>query len=564
MKSPMDLFSRLLLAIIFLVFLSSVFVQAQTFDWSVSGNSTRLDEILSITANTDGNIYAAGHTIAPSVSIDTLSGTDTTYILIDTIYTSDILLTAFTNSGDPIWQKTFTGKGNDRATHIVSGSEGNFFVTGIFSDTLMLDDVPLQTSGKFDSDVFTAMMNNEGNIQWVTQVGGNGNANSAGLATDAFGSAYLGFNFRDTINIHDLIVVPPDSYNFAVVKYDNNGALLWHQLGNNETGITLAAINTDLDGNTYAVGYFTGYMTFGGYYYESLDETDAFIAKIDSNGNVEWLKTMAYPGIQSLQSIATGINSELYVCGQTNEPLTVNNDTIEITGVNSAFVARFSTEDGSVQWITPVNGWGVSIARQLSVDADGNAWLAGNFSPTVFYQSDTLNSQGADDVLLAKLNPDGQILWIKTAGGVNSETVNTLAFDAGNQLFFAGAFDIQTNFDADTLTSLGEYDYFLTKIGTSVVTSVAGDFSETPIFNLQSAFRVFPNPANNLVSLALFNIEGPISISLFDLNGSVWKQETLNKSAEVCEIDVSGLPKGIYLIQVLTSTQQATSKLIVR
>ncbi len=555
---------RFLSVVIWLLFFSFLTVQAQTYDWTLSGSSNRFDEILCIASGIDGNIYASGQSIAPFVKIDTLVGTDTTIIQIDTLYSPDILLAAFTADGNLIWQQTLEGKGNDRATHIAATTEGNFFVAGSFSDTLSFGDTQLSTSSKFNSDIFTALFNSAGTKQWVAQIGGKGNAFSAGLSTDSDGNAFVGFNFSDTISIQsDLIVAAPAAANFAIVKYNNEGGVEWYRMGSNNSGITLTSLNTDAEGNTFAVGYFSGYISFGDIYIGSYDELDGFIAKINTSGIVEWLTTMPYLGNQSFHSVATGGNNELYVCGQTNEPIPLNNDTIPISGINSTFIVRYTKDNGTLQWITPINGQGVSFAQQVSVDADGNAWIAGSFSPSIFNNSDTLYSQGSEDILLAKVNPEGGLQWLHTAGSVYSEKANTLTFDSDNNLYFAGAFEVETVFVPDTLYSLGEYDYFLAKIGTSIVTHLPDNFLNPSVQTQELTLSVFPNPANNFATVVLPNTKESLQLTLCDLNGVVLTQTILNGQSPTFNLELSDLPHGLYLLHAATASQSKVIKLTV-
>ncbi len=86
---------------------------------------------------------------------------------------------------------------------------------------------------------------------------------------------------------------------------------------------------------------------------------------------------------------------------------------------------------------------------------------------------------------------------------------------------------------------------------------------ETPGFH---SMNVFPNPASQKANLSLFNENaGKITIRIVNINGIVLSSATENAGSGWFkkEIDLSGLPGGIYSIQVMTNKKTSTNKLVV-
>jgi hypothetical protein len=77
---------------------------------------------------------------------------------------------------------------------------------------------------------------------------------------------------------------------------------------------------------------------------------------------------------------------------------------------------------------------------------------------------------------------------------------------------------------------------------------------------------VYPNPANSVVNINLTNVNGKSDVSLLDVNmfdasGRVVLRKRV--SGETAQLDVSGLPKGIYIIKVMNGvTEISTTKII--
>ena len=81
--------------------------------------------------------------------------------------------------------------------------------------------------------------------------------------------------------------------------------------------------------------------------------------------------------------------------------------------------------------------------------------------------------------------------------------------------------------------------------------------------NDASAFAMYPNPADNLVTVSLSGTQTISAITVYDVLG----KKVLSKpaSGSTDNLDVSGLGSGMYFLEITTSTQEkATKKLVVK
>ena len=62
-----------------------------------------------------------------------------------------------------------------------------------------------------------------------------------------------------------------------------------------------------------------------------------------------------------------------------------------------------------------VSSYQVSI-RAVKSDPFGNKYIAGNFDVTATLKNTTLNGN-SKDIFISKLDPQGNPIWVKTAGG---------------------------------------------------------------------------------------------------------------------------------------------------
>ena len=96
---------------------------------------------------------------------------------------------------------------------------------------------------------------------------------------------------------------------------------------------------------------------------------------------------------------------------------------------------------------------GATQIGQMAVDAQGNRYVTGGFTGSIEYGDVIVESSGGYDVFIAKLSPEGALLWYQLAHG--SEEVEeefsldgglTLAVDDNGNVYIGGAFVKELHF----------------------------------------------------------------------------------------------------------------------
>ena len=117
-------------------------------------------------------------------------------------------------------------------------------------------------------------------------------------------------------------------------------------------------------------------------------------------------------------------------------------------------------------WACGAGGLGFSdYASSVAVDAAGNVYAAGYFgSNTITFGTTVLVNVAFEDLFIVKYDPNGNVLWARSAGGDYTEEVRTLAVDASGNLVVAGIFASSTlTFGTTTLVNAGNTDLFIAK-----------------------------------------------------------------------------------------------------
>jgi uncharacterized protein (TIGR03437 family) len=106
---------------------------------------------------------------------------------------------------------------------------------------------------------------------------------------------------------------------------------------------------------------------------------------------------------------------------------------------SDAFVAKIAP-NGDVLWATYLGGSDQDAAVALALDPQGNVYVAGNTSSIDFPVSTPhIGPAGQNSVFVTKFSPNGEMSYSATLGGEATNTAVALAVDAGQNAYVAGS-----------------------------------------------------------------------------------------------------------------------------
>lgn len=158
--------------------------------------------------------------------------------------------------------------------------------------------------------------------------------------------------------------------------------------------------------------------------------TEGYVARWSANGDVEWFIVLAGTGDDTLDGIALGPTGDLVVVGSVAQSATWKLGGVAgpapVNGPTDAVVARITAE-GDVVWVRTAGGSGVDAARAVDVDAAGNIAVGGTFTGPATFGAHTLTSVGTTDGFIARYAPAGGVWWARRVGSGQLEAVTGIA-----------------------------------------------------------------------------------------------------------------------------------------
>ncbi len=380
---------------------------------------------------------------------------------------------------------------------------------------------------------------------------GGGSGEGYSVSTDASGNVFITGDYTGPAIAFGTNTLTNSGSGSAIflTKYDANGNVLWAKGAGGISGDGAYSVCNDPSGNAFISGYFTSStIAFGTNTLSSIGSSGIFITKYNVSGVALWAKSPGGTGTNYATGTSADATGNVFITGNYSSPsLSFGTTTLTNTSGNSSlFIAKYDA-NGNVLWAKSSTGTNPDYSNSVSTDAGGNAFITGTFnSPTVAFGTNTLTNTGAGAaVFLVKYDPNGNVLWAKTAGGISSDEGRSVSSDASGNSFITGEFSSPNIiFGTYTLTNVGVSNLFITKydsngnvlwakgvggstndIGYSISTYSSGVYVTGSFNSPTIAF------GTNTLTPPLGSTD-PMFVALYDLNGNAICAEALSSGAD--------------------------------
>jgi len=525
---------------------------AQSWEWAKGGVGTANIEVHGIsnqgvTTDLFGNVYGIAFSeIGPPLFA--IIGTDT-------IHKGVVIVKHNSNNGNIIWVKNNFKNITTDCLSMVTDPSGNLYVTGQFYDTAILDSYILHAYGGTGYDLFLAKLDSSGNVLWAKSAGGTASDNSKSITIDPIGNIYITGGSTSHSIIFDTDTIYNNSNNISyIAKYNGiTGNVIWTKpiVADSpiisSTQVRSCNITVDKSSNILVTGdYFhSNLISFKNDTVNSPGSIGFFLMKIDSLGNLKWLKVnrnFIYTHVQ------TDLSRNIFITGEFSVNDALDGISLNLFGTQDVFIAKCDST-GNVIWAKNAGIPGISMTENgLGLDDSGRVYMI-----TGYYGLDTslhlhigtsifsVNNP-LDPVYIIKLDTSGKTLCGMSISCGGDDYIG-MSIDKFSGIYVCGDYKDSCRFGPDLITdSSNNENYFMAKLLMPCSNQNEGILNAS----INNFMTVYPNPVSDQINVCNSTIINKLEI--YNVLGQriYYSDYCCNKT----QINVNNLSAGMYFLKV--------------
>lgn len=362
-----------------------------------------------IIKTTDGYI-AVGSSASTDKDLEGLNKGDT-----------DAIIVKYDNDWNVVWNRNYGGSLYEVFYSVTVVSDG-FVVAGMSNSS----DGDIQDKNRGYNDGIIVKYDNGGNLVWNYNFGGSSIDIFYGVTTVEDGVIAVGTAYS---NDYDLEGMNKGHHDAVIVKYDNEGNIVWNK---NYGGSAIDTFyNAKLCSDGYiAVGY--SYSTDQDIENMNKGDSDAIIAKYDYNGNVIFKQNFGGANSDTIVDIEKVPDGYLIVGVSDSEDQDMQGKIAK--GSYDSMIAKYD-EEFKLLWSRNFGGSMSDFFQSACEVLD--SYIAVGYTPSTDYDLQGIN-RGLEDGIIVRYSKDGELIWKRTFGGTENDRINAAVVDDELSVIFSG------------------------------------------------------------------------------------------------------------------------------
>jgi len=434
------------------------------------------DEGRAVAADEAGDIYVTG-SFAGTADFDPgPGGYDLT-----AVGSADVFVAKYTHGGVLVWAQSFGGTSSEYGRHIAVAADGSVYIAGTFSGTVDFDPGPgefLLTSSS--TATFVLKLDSAGRFVWVKSL-------VPGITklvvSRSDGGLLLTGSFSSTADFDpgpaEVLLTSAGNSDAYVARWDAAGDFVWARRWGGISSDIPYGLAEGGDGSLFVTGVFAGSADFDpgacACTLVSAGGDDAFVVRLDAEGNLIWAKQFGGTGTDTGRGIAVADDGSVYAAGMFTGTADFDpgTGTASLTSAGGYDMFVFQLDGaGDYVWAKQLGGTTHDMTYALESAPDGGVYVGGYFRETGDFDPGPatldLTSAGGQDAIVVRLDAAGRFVWAAPLGGAENDYVNALAAAPDGSVYATGAFRNTADFDPRegvfALTSRGGADAFLVRL----------------------------------------------------------------------------------------------------
>lgn len=353
------------------------------------------------------------------------------------------------------WQNTIGGNRDEILGATIITPDGGCILAGTSLSDISAD----KTENNLGSDDYWVVkLNAEGDIEWQNTIGGTLSDKLRAIALTPDGGYILGGSSTSGISA-DKTEENINEYDYWVIKLNTDGDIEWQKTIGGDKQDYVRSVQATADGG-YIIGGNSWSDASGDKSEDSFGQSDYWIVKLNSTGDIEWENTIGANNFDYLENVLQTPDGGYLASGRSLSYLS-GDKTESTNGLFDYWILKLDPS-GAIEWQNSIGGSENDELRSAVLTEDGNYLIAG-YSDSPVSGDKTEDSDYFTDYWIVKLSPTGDIIWQNTIGGNANDYLFSLAIapDGG---YLLGGYSWSDISDEKTEDSRGYSDYWIVKV----------------------------------------------------------------------------------------------------
>lgn len=505
---------KTLLLVLILITMGGVQSQAPDIDWAKAYGGSQNDYCFNIKQTPDGGFILVGSSNSNDFDFNNNYGShDARVVKVDA-------------SGEIEWTQNYGGSEFDRILDfaILENNAGYVFLAQTLSND---NDLPpaAHTNAKiwlFQTDI-SGTINND---IVLGSVSGDFIAVDLSLANDG-----------------DYVVLASFMENIRMIKVDNSmNSVVWQKEYGGSAVDVPSKFRTTIDGGYIVIGYSgSNDLDVGGNY----GEYDVWVFKTNEFGTIEWSQNYGGSDFDYGMDITQTSDGGYLFAGHSYSN---DNDLNANYGASDLWAVKINST-GEIEWQKNFGGSSEDQATAVHETPAGSYLISGISTSN---DGDVTGSIASIDYWVLEIEAPGNLVWQKSLGGTNEDISWSSALTNDGGLILAG----QSNSNNINVSgNHGLNDFWVVKLE-----SFLSDSSF-----MANTISLYPNPVENILHITSTNTLNNPEVFIYSMSGRLLIHTALLDNGNLSgkyELDVTGINKGVYLLNLRSEGQSTTYKFI--
>ena len=456
----------------------------------------------------------------------------------------DCFISKLNEDGDTEWTKVLGGKQTDVAKVITDTYDGGYIIGAISNSGISGN----KTSPNIGAnDIWLIKMDFNGNITWQKTLGGLANEFISDIVKTQDGGFLIvaGSNSDDMGNeamnyTHPDLILKTGENNgntdYWLVKLDSNGDLQWQKtFGSRYKDVLIKAI--ELPDRSIIIAGNSNSLKNNIKNTDNIGLTDWWVLRISEQGNIIWQKLFGTEGDDHLTSLTKTKDNNLLLGGYFGENKGKNH--------SSDFALIKIDFSGNMIWQNTYDKGANDFLTDILQNPDGSLILSGytEAKPNLVNKKIALK-KGIEDFLILKTDDKGNELWSVAKGTSKKEVLRrSIVTRDGGYVLMGSSMPHKPH-------GKNNADFLILKLRDK----------DKPLHE-KLPLETIPNPAVTHTSVVIGkNYEKGI-LKVVDISGKTVIQKDL-KGSRLIPLDMRHLPVGVYIINVEVDDLKNSLKVI--